>query len=277
MNRISLLSLLLALPAMAQAPDAPSFTRSTLRLFEQADDGVEPVARRIYATHFDATRMRWLGVELEATYAAPKENVLLPLDCSMVRPDGTRVPTERDMSFQLFAGEAESSSANVLWGVEDEDDWPPGQYRVECDAAGKRVGEVTFEVVQGPSDVAGADIHVAEMRFFPVVEDLPAKEQRAYTRRFGGAETRRIGVELEFTHAPLSKVVKVPIACYFYWPDGQTSPPLALSYQPEATWPGGYAAGGMGWDDPGQWMRGVYTTVCMIYGRPVAIERLEIQ
>jgi hypothetical protein len=269
--------LLLVLPAIAQAEDAPSFTSTTLRLFEQADDGVEPVARRIYATSFDATRMRWLGVEVEATYAAPKESVLVPLDCRLFRPDGSQSPTERDMSFQFFGDESESSSANLLWGVADEADWEVGQYRVECDAAGKRVGEASFEVVQGPSDVAGAEIRVAEMRFFAIVEDLPAREQRSYTRRFPGAETRRIGVELEFTHARLGRVIKLPIACYFYWPDGQTSPPLTLDYVPEPQWEGGYSAGGMGWDEPGQWMRGVYTTVCMIHGRPVAIERLEIQ
>ncbi|MGQ0429213.1 MAG: hypothetical protein ACT4UQ_04710, partial [Gammaproteobacteria bacterium] len=270
MHQLAGATLLFSFPALAHSADAPPFSSVQLRLFEQADDGVLPVTRRIYATHFDATRMRWLGVEVAATYAAPRENALVPLECAMQRPDGTRVPTSRDMSFQLFAGETESSSANVLWGVEDEDDWPPGGYQVECSAAGQRVGQAAFEVVRGATDVAGADIHVAEMRFFPVVSELPAKNTRAYTRRFPVAETRRIGVELEFTHEPIGRVAKVPIACYFFWPDGQTSPPLSLSYEPEATWPGGYAAGGMGWDEPGQWPRGIYTTVCMIYGRPVA-------
>jgi hypothetical protein len=276
MNRPVIAFAVLALPAAARAADDFPLRDAAIRLFEQADVDVQPLARRAYATHFDATRMRWLGVEITAGYPAPDKDVLLPVDCSMQRPDGTRVPTARDMSFQLFANETQSGSANLLWGVEDEDDWPPGHYEVECTVAGRMLGPVPFEVVQNPTDVAGAEIRVAGMRFFAVVGDLPRKEERHYTVQFEAAETRRIGVEVEFTHAPLGSAVKVPIACYFYWPDGQTSPPLNLTYEPEATWPGGYAAGGMGWDEPGQWPPGTYTVVCMIHGRPVAVDRVEI-
>lgn len=267
---------MLALPAAAAAADDFPLQEATIRLFEQADADVQPLARRAYATHFDATRMRWLGVEITGGYAAPDHDVLLPVECSMQRPDGTRVPTARDMSFQLFAHETQSGSANLLWGVEDEDDWPAGHYEVECMFAGRKLGPVPFQVVQNPSDVAGAEVRVAGIRFFPVVGDLPARAERHYGTMLPAAEMRRIGVEVEFTHAPLGHAIKVPIACYFYWPDGQTSPPLNLSYEPEAHWPGGYAAGGMGWDEPGRWPPGVYTAVCMIHGRPVAVERIEI-
>lgn len=277
MNKLTTAFALLLLPAIAQAADESPLTGATIRLFEQADVGVQSMARRAYATHFDATRMRWLGVEITGLYRAPDKDVLLPVECSMQRPDGTRVPTARDMSFQLFAGETESSSANVLWGVEDEDDWPPGAYQVECTVAGRALDPAPFEVVQNPTDVAGAEIRVAEMRFFPVVKDLPAKADRQYATSLAATETRRIGVEIEFTHAPLGRTVKVPIACYFYWPDGQTSPPLNLNYEPQEAWPGGYAAGGMGWDEPGQWPQGTYTVACMIYGRPVAVDRLTIE
>jgi hypothetical protein len=277
MNRLATALALFALAPAAATQDAHPLKDATIRLFEQADVGVQSIARRAYATHFDATRMRWLGIEITGTYDAPTENVLLPVECLMQRPDGTKVPTARDMSFQLFAGETESSSANVLWGVEDEDDWPAGHYEVECAIEGRKFGPAPFEVMQNATDVAGTEIRVAEMRFFPVVKDLPAKQEREYATLLRAADTRRIGVEVEFTHAPLGGTVKVPIACYFYWPDGQTSPPLNLTYEPEATWPGGYAAGGMGWDEPGQWPSGVYTVVCMIYGRPVAVDRLEIE
>lgn len=267
---------LLALPPAAMPADDFPLREAEIRLFEQADVGVQPLARRAYGTHFDVTRMRWLGVEITGSYQAPDQDLLLPVECSMRRPDGTQVPTARDMSFQLFANETQSSSANLLWGVEDEDDWPAGHYEVECTVAGHKLGPAPFEVVQNPTDVAGAEIRVAGMRFFPVVDGLPRREERHYTTVLESADTRRVGVELEFTHAPLGSAVKVPIACYFYWPDGQTSPPLNLSYEPEATWPGGYAAGGMGWDEPGQWPPGVYTVVCMIHGRPAAVDRVEI-
>lgn len=282
MNPLTTALALLLIPAVASAQGESAqgespLKEATIRLFEQADVGVQSIARRAYATHFDATRMRWLGVEITGVYDAPDKDVLLPVECSMKRPDGTSVPTSRDISFQLFAGETESSSANVLWGVEDEDDWPPGFYDVNCTVAGRPVGPAPFEVVQNPTDVVGTEIRVAEMRFFPVVQELPPREERKYATALEAVDTRRIGIEVEFTHAPLGRAVRVPIACYFYWPDGQTSPPLNLTYEPEAAWPGGYAAGGMGWDEPGQWPQGVYTVVCMIYGRPVAVDRLSIE
>lgn len=277
MNKPALALALLALPCFSQADDASPLKDATIRLFEQADSGVQSLARRSYAAHFDATRMRWLGVEITGRYDAPGEDVLLPVDCTMQRPDGTRLPTAQEMSFQMFAGETESSSANLLWGVGDEDDWPPGSYQVECTLAGRSYGPVPFEVVLNPSDVAGTEIRVAEMRFFALTGELPPKESRVYATALPIAETRRIGVEVEFTHAPLGTPVRVPVACYFYWPDGQTSPPLNLSYEPEPTWAGGYTAGGMGWDEPGQWPPGVYTVVCMIHGRPVAVDRIAIE
>ena len=63
---------------------------------------------------------------------------------------------------------------------------------------------------------------------------------------------------------------------YFFWPDGQTSPPVILSYEPEPTWAGGYSAGAMGWEQTGNWPAGVYTIACSIYGQPVIVDRFDV-
>lgn len=263
-------------PTLAIAADAPTLSDVSIRLFEQADGAVQQVARRLYSTHFDATRTRMLGVEISASYAAPEKSLQIPVSCRMQHPDGSEAAATRPMTFQLFAGSTQSSSANLLWGVSQEADWAPGSYRIRCQAGDKEIGEAQFEVRLNPSDVAEADIRVAALRLFQVDSDLPARADRKYTLALDAGQTKRIGVELEFTHAPLGRAMKIPVECYYLWPDGQTSPPLALSYEPQAGWPGGYSAGAMGWDETGNWPQGVYTVACMIHGRPAAIDRFEI-
>jgi len=258
-------------PAIA-AP-APELHEVSLRLFEQADEVVLPIARRVYSTRFDATRMRMLGVEITASYADPEATTQVPVACTMQRPDGSLSPADREMSIPLFDGYVESNSANLLWGVALEEDWVPGVYKVECRVEDRLIGQSQFEVMLNPSDVANAEIRVAALQLFPVETDLPARTERRYTSKLAAATTRRIGIELEFTHEPLGRALTVPVECYYFWPDGQTSPPIVLSYEPQPTWPGGYSAGALGWEEPGNWLAGVYTVTCSIYGRPVVVDR----
>lgn len=275
--RTLVFGLLSVLPGLAVAADPPILSDVSIRLFEQADAAVIPVARRVYATHFDATRTRMLGLEISATYAKPESAVEVPITCSMQRPDGSLAASDRPMTFQLFADYTESKSANLLWGIATEEDWQPGNYQVECQIDGKVIGQARFEIMLNPSDVANAEIRVAALQIYPVDRQLPARTDRKYVNTLVGAETRRIGVELEFTHAPLGRALVIPAECYIFWPDGQTSLPVMLSYEPQAAWPGGYSAGALGWDEPGNWLQGVYTVVCMIYGHPVAVDRFVVE
>ena len=97
-----------------------------------------------------------------------------------------------------------------------------------------------------PPEVADGDIRVKALRIFPVADQLPPISARKYINVLPADGTTRIGVELEFSHAPLGHAAKLPVDCWFFWPDGQTSPPLVLSYEPQPTWAGGYSAGAMG-------------------------------
>lgn len=269
------LALALFAPGIAQA--APVFEQAALRFFEQADGPILPVERRIYTTRFDATRTRRLGVEFAASYTAPDAASTVPLACTLTKPDGSTAPAERPMDFQFFAGKAGSQSANLLWGMPGELDWPAGSYAVECRAEGASVAKATFEVIQNPPEVADGEVRVKAIRIFAVEEQLPPIGERRYATAFKSDLTRRIGVELEFAHAPLGSEAKVPADCWFFWPDGQTSPPLVLGYEPQPTWAGGYSAGAMGFAEPGGWTRGVYTVSCAIDGQPVAVERFDVE
>jgi len=266
----------LSLAAGAAAADPPALGAVTIRLFEQADAEILAVARRLYSTRFDATRTRTLGVEIAASHAAPEFAAEVPVDCTMHKPDGSAHPPDRPLILAVAAGATYSSSAGLPWRAADAGGWQPGEYTIACRIAGQVVAESRIEIVQNEPDVAGTDIRVAAIRLFSVERALPAKDERRYASTLVAAETNHIGVELEFTHAPLGQAMRIPVECYYFWPDGQTSPAVMLNYEPQATWSGGYSAGAIGWDQPGHWLPGIYTVTCMIGGRPVIVDRFDL-
>ena len=272
----AVLGLACTLSLAAAAADAPILDAVTIRLFEQADAEILPVSRRLYTTRFDATRTRTLGVEISASHAAPESAAEVPVDCTMQKPDGSADPADQSLILTVAAGATYSSSAGLPWRAPDAGGWQPGQYAIECRIAGQIVADSRIEIVQNPPDVAGTDIRVAAIRLFPVERALPAKDERRYASTLVAADTNHVGVELEFTHAPLGQAMKIPVECYYFWPDGQTSPAVMLSYEPQATWAGGYSAGAIGWDQPGHWLPGVYTVTCLIGGRPVIVDRFDL-
>ena len=264
-------------PAALPAADALPFAEVSIRLFEQADGTVQPFGRRVYTSHFDATLTRMIGVEIGATYAKQKEARLYDVACTLTKPDGSAETASRPMSFQVFADETSSNSANVQWGVPDEQDWQAGEYGVDCGIAGVSIGQASFSIVLNPADVADTDLRIAGLKFFAVDRDLPPKNERNYAEVFETADTRRIGVEIEFTHAPIGREIAVPVDCHYFWPDGQVMPPAEMTYRPGPTWPGGYSAANMGWDEAGKWPLGHYVVVCQVAGRPAVVNRFEVR
>ncbi len=274
--RAPILSTVLGMACAVAAADPPAPDAVAIRLFEQADVEILPVARRIYATRFDSARTRTLGVEVSAMHPVAESAAEFPVDCTMQKPDGSLAPADRALTLVLAAGAASSSGAGLPWRRPDAGSWPPGEYVIRCRIDTGLAAESRIEVVQNPPDVAGTDIRVAAIRMFPVERTLPAKDGRRYAGTLVAAETNHIGVELEFTHAPLGQAMKIPVECYYFWPDGQTSPAVVLSYEPQAAWAGGYSAGAIGWDQPGHWLPGVYTVACLIGGRPVIVDRFDL-
>lgn len=248
----------------------------SIRLFEQADGPVLPLTRRVYSTRFDAWRTRMLGVEISAGRDASDAAASIPVDCTLTMPGGSDAQAERPLALDFDAGQAQSQSAALLWRRPASQQWPPGTYVVECRALDRPPAKAQFEIAENPPDVAGAEIHVAVMRIFPVDAALPPQPERRYAATLAADQIKRIGVEIEFSHAPLGRTARIPVDCWFFWPDGQTSPPLELSYEPQPDWAGGYSAGAMGFEQPGSWPAGVYTVTCAMHGRPIAVERFDV-
>jgi hypothetical protein len=264
------MGLLIAL-ALQTALGPPS-----IRLFEQADGPVLPPTRRVYSTRFDAWRTRMLGVEIRAGREASDAASSIPVDCTLTRPDGSDAPAERAVTLDFDAGQTHSQGAALLWRRPASQEWPPGSYIVECRAPDRPPAKATLQIAENPPDVTAGEIRVAAMRIFPVDTVLPPQPQREYAATLAAEQTKRIGVEIEFSHAPLGRTARIPVDCWFFWPDGQTSPPLELSYEPQPDWAGGFSAGAMGFEQPGSWPKGVYTVTCAMHGRPVAVERFDV-
>ena len=124
----------------------------------------------------------------------------------------------------LAAGANQLRQRRPALGRAADQGWSPGTTQSSAATPAQLVAEAHIEIVQNPPDVADTDIRVAAIRVFPVTE--PARTGRAPVREQAvAADTNPIGVELEFSHAPLGRAAKVPVDCYFFWPDGQTSPP----------------------------------------------------
>ncbi len=268
-----LASLPLAGPVLAGESAAGALA---IRVFAQADGPVLPLARRLYSTHFDALRTPALGVEVFAALPPRKGPTDIAVSCSLQLPDGSRLPGGVPVTLALAAGGSPSHGAALPWSRPGDDGWPAGTYVVRCGTDEMASAEAAFDMTVNPADVAETDIRVVALRLFPVERELPAMSDRRYAGTFAAAETRHIGVELEFTHAPLGRAMTIPVDCYYFWPDGQTSPPVLLRYEPQATWPGGYSAGAIGWEQPGHWLPGVYTVTCLIQGRPVIVDRFDV-
>jgi hypothetical protein len=263
-----------AILGMGEASAQLAPNEVALRFFEEGPGPVTPIARRMYATHFDATRTRYVGVEVQLDHAAPGVVVDYPVSCQYVNPDGSAMGSI-EIEFQIQPDWTSSINAHS-YGWDDPGEWAPGTYRVVCSGGGRPLAEATFQMTSNPPDVAGIDVRVAGVRLFPSGAELTPIANRTYTTVFPAAQTARVGVELNFTHGPMGRAIEVPWECYYFMPDGQTMGPIAGTYAPEPDWNGGFSAESWGWDQPGQWSRGQYTAVCLIEGHPVAVERFEV-
>lgn len=270
-----------AVAAFAQGQEMLLPTQVAIRLYEQGGGFVIGPEARSYTTWFDTVRTRRLGVEVSIVHVALPKPMQYSVACEMDRPDGKTVSGIFRIPVKVSAGEKQSSGANTLFGMPEGQEWPAGTYTVRCSGDQLRLGETRIHFVRNPPDVADADIRVAGIRFFQIGKEIPAQDQRSYVAMnqagyFSSRTTSRIAVELEFRHPPLPKAVSVPVECFYFFPDGQFTPAIPLTYEAPAGQQNGQAARGIGWDEPGNWPLGVYSVMCQLAGHPVAFDRFRV-
>ena len=279
---IAALAAAAAFASMADAEGAAQQTQATIRVFEQAGGFVADEMLREYTTRFDAVRTRTLFVEITLAHPPAATTQLVAVSCEMTTPDGRRIPGVFKIGVNVRAGETQSVAANTQWPAPAGGAWVPGTYVIRCNGGGLKFDETRIEMVMNPPDVADTDIRVARIRFFHVGKEVPPLEQREYRgwsspSNFELAKTQRIGIELEFRHAPLPRAVSVPVDCFMYLPDGTPSPDIPFTYDAPAGQRDGQAARAIGFDDPGHWPTGKYSAICRINGHPVAFDRFRVQ
>jgi Caspase domain len=114
-----------------------------VRFFEQ---GPHEAASRKYQTQFEASRARYIAVELKLEYSAPGQVVELPMACRYINAEG-RLIGESQWRHRLDPTST-GSSATAMTGWPTPGKWLPGTYRVECRAQGQRIATEAFDVVR---------------------------------------------------------------------------------------------------------------------------------
>lgn len=128
-------------------PDLPSFNArlSRMRLFASGSD-VPPRDQRKYNTTFASAEVQYMHVEIELVHPAPGRVVNVPINCLVIRADGT-ITASLDLTFNGIAAEWTSAVRSNGWGNATAGAfWKPGRYRVACTGDGNLLGQLTFEV-----------------------------------------------------------------------------------------------------------------------------------
>jgi hypothetical protein len=257
-----------ALPAAAQSLH---LTNATLQFWEQDGGFLTSAGQRLYTYHFDATSSRYVGGLVTLTYDAVAAATSATISCTITLPDARTIDGMFRMAVRIPAGSSTATGENLLVGSGSNSTWAPGVYTVRCGfVGGSPFVEGKFAMTASLPVVAGADVRVQGLQFFPTGPRTMAEASRKYTDRFEKDQATRIGVEVRFVHPALGKKVSVPVDCYYLAPNRVWFGPMSFSYETDPAATTGTGALGIGYDEPGHWDEGDYLALCQINGRPVA-------
>jgi hypothetical protein len=242
--------------------------------FFTSDQSVPARAARVYSTRFDAAATKYVNVELEAEFEPPRRQVEFAVTCQYTKPDGgTMGPF--DVKFTIQPDWIRSYPSNG-WGNSAGGAFVPGVYRVRCTSAGSVVGEGMFEMVNAPAEIAAANAKFTGMRFFESPRPMLAVDDRKYSHAFEAATTRSVGVELSFSHPAPGRVVDFTVQCQYFKPDGSDFGKFDIQYSIQPDWRSIRHANIWGYENAGNYTKGVYRVACSSDGKWIAESRFEI-
>jgi hypothetical protein len=120
----------------------PPVTVRDMRFFEHGEH--EPPSRK-YQTQFEASKTRYIEVELKLEYSPPGRYVELPMACLYANPAGQPMG-EQQWTLRLEPTSVATYTGTTL-GWSKPGKWPPGTYHVECRAQGRLIAKRAFDVV----------------------------------------------------------------------------------------------------------------------------------
>jgi hypothetical protein len=113
----------------------------------------EPLFKtRIYNTQFDVSTARYVYIELDIKYPAPRQAVEVPVSCVYFNSDGITWLGTFSHTIQAQPMSTESSFT-YGWGWDTPGNWPLGTHRVECSAEGRVIARGSFEINQQPLEL----------------------------------------------------------------------------------------------------------------------------
>ena len=180
MVRLSLVLILLSGLTGCATLIGPPATLRDIRFFEQ---GPREGPSRQYQTQFDASRARYIAVELKLEYPASDRVVELPMTCRYVNAEGQTVGEPR-WTHRVEPTWTGSSTVGVL-GWPKPGSWAPGTYHVDCRAEGRLIAKGAFEVVR---QAASRPAPAPESQ--PPSRPAPTRESKAPSNRAPAPESQ---------------------------------------------------------------------------------------
>lgn len=255
--------------------------------FWETPGGYIPPDQRKYSWSFNASKTRYIGIELGFTMPAVARKPEIPVACVRYNPDGTVLGRDSaNLSPEVGWTGAVFSAGTLGW--EKAGYWQVGTHRVECSAGGQVIASGTFNVVAGEVETATETLdslgvipdlnaRVLEMQFWEEGSTPITRPNRTYSKAFYADASRYIGIELHIRFTAPGRIVTVPIACTRYYPDGTVMALQEGEIKVQADWTGAYwSAQGFGWAEPGNFKVGTYVVDCKVQGTRVALGRFQM-
>ena len=115
-----------------------------------------------------------------------------------------------------------------------------------------------------------------EVKFYEGDTNGVPYEKREYRERFARSDSRFIYWELNLNHQAPGRRIDFSIDAIWYRPDGSEFSRQTLNTYMEGTWTNSYHPWGRGWDEPGNWIPGIYIVELFHKGQKIAIAAFEI-
>ena len=153
---------------------------SRVAFFEAAGDAREAGSRG-FETRFDSETARYIYWQIDLSYAAPGQRVMLPLK-AVILGSGGRVVSRQTGNLDIQP-DWTSSSFNMGWGSPSAGVWTPGKYRVEISSQDRHVASGSFEVYGNVTEVPASPLPAVRAPYVAPSIAEPAHDQRPVLRR----------------------------------------------------------------------------------------------
>jgi hypothetical protein len=271
MAGLARLSLLLALAAPLSAQNVPFSSlhaKVTSVRFFPGPKIVPDVATRFYPATLDSATTKYVDMELGFDYPAVAAPIQFTLQCKFVGPGG--VTASPDFNARLEAGW--TGSLHVTgWGSETPGTWAVGPWTATCMDGPAVVAQGNFTVTK--DQFSFPDLHgvITNLAFFESpVSGSVARPDRKYTATFSNASTRGVFLELGLDYPKVTTPSQFAVECSYQYPDDRKFN-VSLSGKTDVGWTGSWISGGMGFEQPGNWVAGSYHVECRYQGRVIAV------